>query len=286
MPINAVLMPTVIDGVETDVPAIVIGSQTIVQGQNFITNGFAVSVGQVDGQRIAVLGGSSFALNSGANPGQDRQQRVGDLSVGADSDGNVVIAGQTLAAGQPITIGSGDAQTVVSIATDASGQTFLVVGGASAVPGNGNAGPITVGGQVVTQDPAGNFVISGETLSLGGAVTTLGSDGKPTTISLSTDNSGNTVLVVGDNTATLGGTESTIPLGNFIMSGLGGLHTSSKSSAKSGSMSQTDSVSATRSPKGPTSASTRTSGAQRFGDVSKFWVVSLLSLATVALLMI
>ncbi|KAF2102538.1 hypothetical protein NA57DRAFT_52106 [Rhizodiscina lignyota] len=122
-----------------------------------------------------------------------------------------IISGQTLAPTRPITLGTGSHTTVVSLTTNSQGQTLLVQGSGSEAStqtlGSGLP-PITVGSQLVepTALPNGGegFIISGQTLAPGHPIT-LGTGSHTTVVSLTTNNQGETLLVQGTSTQTLGG---------------------------------------------------------------------------------
>jgi hypothetical protein len=140
-------------------------------GPNFVvvnqaTSTFAIPVNVP----TIVLGGSTFTEIAGSS---------------------FVIGSQTLRIGQPITVGS----TVLSL-----GSNFVVVNQATstfAVPGAVAAPPqITLDSSTITADAVGNFVIDGQTLSVGGPAITV---------------AGGTVLSLASGVIVINGVSSTLP---------------------------------------------------------------------------
>jgi len=104
-----------------------------------------------------------------------------------------VIAGQTLTPGGVITLSSGPSATILSLTTDATGNTVLVSNGHTSAVSPAPITSITINGQTITANrlPTGGigFVVSGQTLTLGGSITDSG-----TAYTLTTDAAGHTVL--------------------------------------------------------------------------------------------
>lgn len=129
---------------------------------------------------------------------------------------------------------------VIGGSTVTSGTVVSVVGGKTitAVPAVAISGGKTVtsgtvvsveGGKTVTDSGKSVFVVEGKTLSVGGSIT-VGSGASTTLVALSTDKSGNSVLVVGSKTSTIthatatgGASTSSMGVGDYINSGLGGM---------------------------------------------------------------
>ncbi|KAE9989251.1 hypothetical protein EG327_002953, partial [Venturia inaequalis] len=128
----------------------------------------------------------------------------------------VIIGGAAVTSGTVVSIVGG--KTVAAVpAVVVSGGTTLTQNGAVVV----------TGGKTVTDSSKSVFVVEGKTLSVGGSIT-VGSGPSTTVVALSTDQSGNSVLVVGSKTSTIAhatGTVSTssMGVGDYINSGLGGM---------------------------------------------------------------
>ncbi|KAK0850835.1 hypothetical protein LTR91_014746 [Friedmanniomyces endolithicus] len=114
-----------------------------------------------------------------------------------------VEAGQTLVPGSSITVGSGEATTVVALRTDSS-NTLLIVGSSTSTIGPITSTPpaLTIGSSVIAANSNSQYVVAGQTLVPGSTIT-VGSGGATTMVALQTDFS-HTVLVVGSSTATVG----------------------------------------------------------------------------------
>ncbi|QDS74476.1 hypothetical protein FKW77_006736 [Venturia effusa] len=130
----------------------------------------------------------------------------------------VVIGGSTVPSGTAVKVVGG--QTVTAIPA-------VVVSGGTTVTQNGNV--VVTGGKTVTESSNSVFVIDGKTLSVGGSVT-IGSGASTTLVALSIDKSGNSVLVVGSKTSTIthatataDDSSSSVGMGGYINSGLGGM---------------------------------------------------------------
>lgn len=197
-------------------PAITVGSHSVtanvdgayvVDGQNLRPGGTPIIVSgtiyslspsgtalQI-GSSIVPLAPSALAITVGGHP------------VTANSDGAYVIDGQTLRAGGSTTNVSG---TVYSLFP--SGTALQV--GSSTIPLTTAKPAVTLGGQALTADAAGDYVIGSQTLKPGGVPITVSG----TAISLGKD--GNTV-VVGGKTEVLASTTSQ-GIGGLIWSGVGG----------------------------------------------------------------
>ena len=176
----------------------IVAGQTLSPGSEIEVSGTKLSLGPHAAS--IVIGSSTISLN---------QQPVVTLAPGSRSfvfSGNtftvnptspLVMNGQTLSPGGAAITISG---TRLSLAPSAS---EVVVGGAT-LPLKSNAGPITgapavtMGGQKITPNPAGQYIVSGQTLIPGGPAITLSG----TRISLATSAS---QLVIGSSTVPLSG---------------------------------------------------------------------------------
>lgn len=123
---------------------------------------------------------------------------IGSNTITPDASSAYVISGQTLAAGSEITLVSGTSSAVVALRTSNS-QTYLVVGTSSVLSEQTAARksyvPIIVGTNTIQPDASSNYVISGQTLSLGSKIT-LVSGSSTAIIALQISNS-QTYLVIG-----------------------------------------------------------------------------------------
>ncbi|KAK1056494.1 hypothetical protein LTR74_014849 [Friedmanniomyces endolithicus] len=114
-----------------------------------------------------------------------------------------VVAGQTLVPGASITVGSGEATTVVALRTGSS-NTLLIVGSLTSTIGQIASTPpaLTIGTSVIAANSNSQHVVAGQTLVPGSTIT-VGSGGATTMLALQTDSS-KTVLIVGSSTSTIG----------------------------------------------------------------------------------
>ncbi|KAI9732116.1 MAG: hypothetical protein M1834_004212 [Cirrosporium novae-zelandiae] len=196
--------------------AIIIGSQTynqnsaseyIISGQTLATNN-PVTLGSGSSTTIIALttdnsGSTAIVIGGSTSP----LPAVTSLAV--------VIGGQTLHAGQTITIGTGISATVYALATNAAGSIVVPVDaikiqvlptssekevvtsiglGAYIISGLGG------GSETASAESNGDLVIDSQTLSQGGSIT-IGDEndgGSPTTVlALTTNTAGEIVVVVG-----------------------------------------------------------------------------------------
>ena len=168
--------------------AVAIGGKTLsAGGPAFTTNSNYYSVGP-SGNLVA------GTLAPGATPAP-AALTFGGQTYTANSAGQIVVAGQTLAPGVAITVSG----TPIS---EAAGGAFAVVGGStqSLITPAPSQGPalLTFGGSTYTANAASQFVIGGQTLTPGGQITVSGT-------ALSEGPSGSGVVVVGgSSTVSLG----------------------------------------------------------------------------------
>ncbi|KAH0138861.1 hypothetical protein KCU67_g15352, partial [Aureobasidium melanogenum] len=214
----------------TSKPVLTIGGQayTARVGPNFVVDGTTLVPGgqiTVDGTTIslanegtaAVVNGVTKTLSQGSSA-SGNVLTIGGRTYTAGSGPNFVIGGQTLIPGEVITFDG----TSVSLAPDG---TAVVVNGvtqtlASAAPTK--AAVLTIGDQTYTAQSGASYVVGGQTLYAGSAVTVDG-----TTISLL---SGGTAAVINGVTQTLsqataaailniGGQSYTAQSGTFVIGG-------------------------------------------------------------------
>lgn len=132
---------------------------------------------------------------------------VGGEPVTASSGGYYIIDDQTLApGGTPITI-SGTSYSLFPSGT-------ALEKGHSTIPLTGSASMITLGGQTITANAEGNYVVDGQTLTPGGQAITVSG----TVVSMAANDQ---TMVVGGETEVLAST-TTNGIGGLIWSGLGG----------------------------------------------------------------
>ncbi|KAL9079034.1 MAG: hypothetical protein Q9157_002049 [Trypethelium eluteriae] len=150
----------------------------------------------------------------------------GGESLLPNAAGVYIVDGKTLSVGGQITIpgnAPGSPSTTIALTTDAAGEREAIINGRTTaltpLTASVTAAPIVVGGQTITPDANGEYVIGGKTLSLDGEVT-LGSRTAATTVELTTGPAGQTEVVVGGSTSTLPTLgPSTMGVGGYIMSG-------------------------------------------------------------------
>ena len=252
--------------------AFVIAGQTLQPGSSVVVAGTTIALAFGGGN--AVVNGVTQALAPTPAPTLQVLDFNGQ-AITADSASRFVIDGQTLTAGGSLVI-SGS-----TISLGAGGATAFVNGIAQpltliATPGTAVANVLTVGGQVVsasevfvldgqtlaflgtaaspdvltingqTVSASQFFIVSDQTLALDSPVT-LGSGSIGTTLALTTDSAGNTVLVSNGQSSTVGkATESQSTsspsrtsttrggIGDAIATGIGAAAPSSSSTASSG----------------------------------------------------
>lgn len=216
----------------TSAPIVTIGGQqyTARVGSNFVINGaFLIPGGQiiVDGTTISLANGGKTAFVNGTPQtlsvgtlGSGAVLSIGSRTYTAAGNGpNFVIGGQTLIPGQTISFDG----TSVSLAP---GGSAVVVNGVtqtlSSSSSTAEVAVLTIGGQTYTANSETSYVIGGQTLVAGSAVTIAG-----TTISLQ---SGGTAAVINGVTQKLpqatsaaviniGGKTYTAQSGSFVVEG-------------------------------------------------------------------
>ncbi|KAG9584909.1 hypothetical protein KCU97_g9935, partial [Aureobasidium melanogenum] len=196
-------------------PNFVVDGTTLVPGGQITVDGTTISL--ADGGTAAVVNGITKTLPQGS-AASGNVLTIGSRTYTAGSGPNFVIEGQTLIPGEAITFGG----TSVSLAYEG---TAVVVNGvtqtlASAAPTK--AAVLTIGDQTYTAQSGASYVIGGQTLYAGSAVTVDG-----TAISLL---SGGTAAVINGVTQTLsqataaailniGGQTYTAQSGTFVIGG-------------------------------------------------------------------
>lgn len=197
---------TTISGVSTDVPAIVLGSQTIPVGASGSVGSVPVAVITAGGETAIVVDGSTRLLPQGTVAQEVASQPpiiIGSSTITANSDSQYIVAGQTLAPRSSITIGG----TPIALQTDGPEGNVLVVGTSSSVLQLPSAAateagiPLVVGSSTITANSASEYVVAGQTLKPGSSIT-VGSGSSTSVIALETHGS-ETILVIGTSSSVL-----------------------------------------------------------------------------------
>jgi uncharacterized membrane protein YgcG len=180
-------------------PVVVVGTQTLTQGQTTTINGIPVVVPADAGGSRVVVGGTTFAVNNG--PTAAPVLTVGSNVVTADPQGQFIVGSETLKPGGPaLTVGG-------STLSLGSGGTIAIVNGVTQTLANSpvitSPPVITAGGSIVSATVLGGttqIVLGGQTLIPGGSPITISG----TTYSLPAQSgSSNTQIVVNGVTSTI-----------------------------------------------------------------------------------
>jgi hypothetical protein len=173
-------------------PAIVIGSQTLTQGESTVINGVPVVVPSDAGGSRVVVGGTTYVVNNG--PTAAPVLTVGQSTVTANPQGQFVVGSETLKPGGPAVTVDG---STLSLGT---GGTIAIVNGVTQTLANApvmtSPPVITVGDRVVSATVLGGttqLVLDGQTLVPGGSPITVSG----TTYSLPASDSGTRIVVNG-----------------------------------------------------------------------------------------
>ena len=177
----------------------VIAGQTLAAGAQITVSGTPISLPS-GSSNVAVIGSSTQTLSMVTPPPvQGPVLSFGGSTYAANGASQFIIAGQTLTPGAQITVSG----TPISMAPGSS--NVAVVGGSTQslaiiTPGP-SQGPavLTFGGSTYSANAASQFVIAGQTLTPGGAITISG-----TPISLPPTGAASAFAVVGTSTQTLG----------------------------------------------------------------------------------
>ena len=180
------------------------------------------------GQTEAIVNGQTATLTPSAITAAPLVLSKGGETLLPNAAGDYVVDGKTLSLGAQITIpgnSPGAPSTTISLTTNAAGQTEAVMNGRTSTltpfTASVTGAPVVVGGQTITPNAQGQYVINGQTLSLDGEIT-LGGGPSKTTVDLTTDAAGHTEVVVNGHTSTLSSSAASTGLGNYIMSGAAG----------------------------------------------------------------
>lgn len=189
----------------------VVGSQTLAPDHPVTlgsgTSAVVVSLATDAGHTQLVVGGSTSNIaGSSAATAPPAPVVIAGQTLSAGPSSEYVVDGQTLVPGSSITVGSGPSATIVALTTNSKGQSVAVVGGTTSPLGNGvsvtTPAPVIVNGQTFAPGPSSEYVVAGQTLSLGSSIT-IGSGSATTLVALSTDSQGRTVAVVGSSISVL-----------------------------------------------------------------------------------
>ena len=147
---------------------LLIGGQSIAQGSQATVAGQIVSVGA---SNVAV-GSSTYALPTAVGPNPVALGTLAPLSIGGQAaqyapgpNGGLLIAGQTIAAGQEATV-SGSVISVGASALNIDGSTYGLPA-PTAATAFGQPAPPAVGGHAMQQAPGGGVIIAGQTIAQG-----------------------------------------------------------------------------------------------------------------------
>lgn len=178
-------------------PAVIIGDQTLTQGQSTNINGVPVVVPSDGGGSRVIIGGTTIPVNNG--PTAAPVLNVGGNSVTANPQGQYVVGTQTLRPGGPALTVDGSTLSL------APGGTIAVVNGVTQTIANApiitSPPVITVGGRVVSATVIGGttqVVLGDQTLAPGSALTISG-----TTYSLPATGGNGVVVIANGATSTL-----------------------------------------------------------------------------------
>lgn len=211
--------------------ALVIAGQTLVPGSATVVAGTTISV--LPSGVGVVVNGATQIFQAGAQPTTlSSVLTFNGHTYIADAQSAYMIAGHTLSLGKTIVISG------TTIALASAGGIAVIDGVTQTIASSPITTILTVTGQIVTATLQSSYVVSGQTLALGHPIT-IGTGFSKTTLSLATDSSGNSVLIVNGKTSTLvvsGGvtigtgsdlttsevsSTSTNGVGDFIASGIG-----------------------------------------------------------------
>ena len=202
--------PSILAGRSTNIPIFGLESSTIVLGQTAIISNSPVAFISSAKGTYAVIGGSTTSLVAQAYStpsGEHPVLQVAGETATADSFGQYVIVGQTIGPGSSIVISGSLGKTAITVKlqTNSEGQTAAVINGKSsivaAVPATSQ---LVVGHLTIKPNPAGQYVVSGSTLTPGATVTLHDGNGDLSTVALRTDDAGHTEAIINGQTAPLG----------------------------------------------------------------------------------
>ena len=147
---------------------ILIGGQSLIPGTQATVAGQVVSVGASN----MAVGSSTYALPAATGPNPVALGTPAPLSIGGQAaqyapgpNGGLLIAGQTIAAGQQATV-SGSVISVRASALTVGGSTYALPAPTAAAT-FGQPAPPAIGGQAIQQAPGGGVIVAGQTITQG-----------------------------------------------------------------------------------------------------------------------
>ena len=186
--------PALTVGTETNTPnaqgQYIIGSQTLTAGGIITVSGTPISL--APGAGYAVVGTSTQYLAGALHA----PLTVGSRTITPNAQDQYIIGSQTLTPGGAVTVSG----TPISLAL---GGAYAVVGSSTKILALTTPPPLTLGSQAITANSQGQYVIDGQTLSPGSAITISG-----TPISLAANDA---YAVIGTSTELLAGTITSPP---------------------------------------------------------------------------
>jgi hypothetical protein len=191
------------------IPAFAIGSQTVGLGSDGAAtiDGTRVALQTSSGATFAVIGDGATASTVRLSPAQNVPTItqapiiVGGTTIPPlfpSSKPIFVVSGQTLTLGGSIIVADATSTAIVALKTDAAGNIMIVAGDKTTtlLPGS-QTSPVIIAGQTiipVLQPQPSGFILSGQTLTIGGALT-IDNGVAINTLSLTTNSLDETVLI-------------------------------------------------------------------------------------------
>ena len=208
LPANAPAQITINDQIVTPNPQsrYIVSGQTLLPGSSITLGSGAsatvLSLHTSSGITALVYGPRTSVLTS---PSITTPQplTIGSETITPNAQSRYVISGQTLAPGSSITLGSGTSTTVLALHTSGGGNTAFIYGTSTSLLGTPNPGALTIGSDTITPNIKSQYIISGQTLSLGSSIT-LGSGASTTVLALHTSSDGSKAFIYGTSTSLLG----------------------------------------------------------------------------------
>jgi hypothetical protein len=105
----------------------VVAGKTLTPGSSIVVSGTTISLASTGG--IAVVNGVTQTLAHPGSPTVSAFLTINGQTYTENSQSQFVVAGQTLAPGHPITVGSGSSTTVISLTTDSAGHPVVIMNG-------------------------------------------------------------------------------------------------------------------------------------------------------------
>lgn len=238
---------TIPPSLQTSGPALMISGQTLIPGEAVFLSGgsgaLVVLATDSAGNSIVVAGGQTTTLSAG--PQTAPISLAGYTFSPEPGSSGYIVSGRTLTVGLSATFQDGSSTKTLALTTNSFGQTVLNNNGQTAAIPSPAPTPLIVDGITLSPIPSSAFFeyrVSDKFLTMGGTIT-IGTVPSQTTLALTTDSGGKTILVQNGKTTTLSlsgaitkaatGTASTIGIGDIIGSvmGLSGPATKTTSAA-------------------------------------------------------